>query len=428
MRATDTLAPLVRPSARPAPSPYLFEWDAADLTVAARTGQAPTFTRATAGSYLDSRGHVRVAPYGMPRFTWVPRARRVGLLLEGAVTNCVSSNGLEAANWGVDEGALVRTPETWAGVPMMRIRGTGRTTRSIGVVRESADGAVSISFCVKRGRHESPLARVDIYDTSGGGYRFTATVTGWDAATGAPVVAVTPGRGEFIGAEPLADGVFRVLCRTGVCTAGANHFVFVMPTDFAPGPEGEVVVGGLQVEDAPTPSSIVFSASTARATRAAERLTYPIGWRPRDLTIYAEWARPWWVGLLPAGGYHTLVSVGHEVAMLYDGGAGHIAGYAIGDPGGSGATLLYPAGEPGEVVRAAARASDVATDTIAQLELEGGATTEGGRAGPRASYQVAALGLGGHAGGVPGYEFGGVVFSARVAAGARSLSRMRGGY
>lgn len=412
-------APLARSRTRPAPSQYLFEFDALDLTVTPRTGQAPTFARTSAGSYVDSRGYVRVAPHSMPRFTCVAAADRVGLMLERATANLAlaSEDLADGARWTAA-----------GGIGVAQVAGPGVAAQRLTDASGAAEGAVTQAVACGAGpRSLSLLWRAG---TSAGtvvalGAEVRALVA--PGVGGAPVVTVAAGL--YLGAEPLADGWWRILLSTTVSLGAGAPVLTIAPAATLAGDvtlQGSVDVAAAQVEVAPTPSSYVRSLGGVAGTRAADSLRYPLGWLPRSLTVLAEWARPAWAALAaPVGYYRVVAGLGGTGQLLYDGDGGVVRAFSSNGIVSAYVDEPYPAGALGSVVRAAAlfTASNLLT---AKVALEGGGSgTSAPAAGALTAYAPATISLGSHPT-LAGYELDGVLFAMRVRAGAWSVAAMRG--
>lgn len=419
MRIADTRAPLSHSRTRSAPSRHLFELDARDLTVSPRTGQMPTFTRAGSGSYVDSRGNVRVAPYGMPRFTVA--GGRVGLLMERAATNYVKASEDLASEtyWARSFGATVAaiSGPGIAGYRVTDARADAHSTISQAVVMPAAWWTLSLHW--RAGT--APSSYVSL-----GAAIVAAIAAGED---GAPVVTTSAGR--YLGAERRADGWWRVLLgSTASQGSGAAGLNIGAARDLGGSTalQGYVDMTAVQVEAVPTPSSYVRSVGATQGTRAADRLSYPLGWLPRDLTIYAEWARPAWVGIAAPSGHRTAVSVGGDSSFVgcKSGTAGLVGAYGVGD-GVAAVETAYPAGALGDTVRSAARFSSVASALAVEVEVEGAASAASGPVGGvLGAYGLPTIGVGSHDGGA-GNEFDGLLYRVRVRAGAWGVTQMIGG-
>lgn len=260
--------------------------------------EAGTFTRAdaaTCATRLDSAGLVRRAAAGKLRASYVYGDSVPGLLLEPARTNlCLQSEDF-GTTW-----TAVGTPTRSAGAATcgalsLDLIGDDNGAAIEGyyqVVGFTGDATKAVSVFVKAG--SSPPAAgwyVELYDVTAGTDRLTAIVT---FAGAVPSVAIVGGKGVYLGAVALAGGVYRLLFQTNSVTAANTHRVYVQSVE-----TGNIYAGGVQVEDAPYPSSYIKT-TTASVTRAADTLPFPIGFGPQDLTVYVKLTRPAWAALAGA--------------------------------------------------------------------------------------------------------------------------------
>lgn len=131
--------------------------------------------------------------------------------------------------------------------------------------------------------------------------RFSATVKG--NVDGSPQIIMTSG--TFIGWEELLQvggrRIFRLHFQTGVVNPANEHIVRISPCNFSPADIGDVIVGGLQIEDiGEHGTSLIWPLTTNVAssfTRTIDTLTLPVDFLPQDLTVLVEHARPVYSGI-----------------------------------------------------------------------------------------------------------------------------------
>jgi hypothetical protein len=270
-------------------SRLLFHWRASDFSLTPVTGEVPTFARATAGGLvLDSRGCFRDVAQAQPRWDMSGYNAATGLwetptlLLEQQGTNLVPYNeALTAANgWTIDAGLAVTANYSRLGrLGLSRVTGAalGSLYRAVTL---TGDGVKAVSFVVQWDGVAGTSLH-GFYDLPATAFRSLVTVT-WAADGTATAVAST---GTLLRFLALADHAYWILARSTAVTAANNHQVYPV---FSGGTVTSIRVGGVQVENAISSSSIILTPAGGMVTRNADALSYSFLAPPRAMTVYAD--------------------------------------------------------------------------------------------------------------------------------------------
>jgi hypothetical protein len=270
-----------------------------------------TFTRAdasTCATSIDRLGQLRTWAANQLRLEFVDLdgdgvRETPGFVLEGSRTNlCLRSQ--DFANWSVIGTPTIGTAITASDLSLDLLGDDDGAAleyfyRS---VTFTGNAVKAVSVFAKKGTSSSDEWHLQIFDNTAGTQRLIAKIS-WDGS-GVPSVVMTVG--SQIGSPALVgNGIYQFSFQTTSVTAANSHEVRVIPARLADADAdtGNVYIGGVQVEDAAFPSSYIKT-TTATVTRAADSLTFPIGFGPQDLTVYAKMARPVWAdasGTLAAG-------------------------------------------------------------------------------------------------------------------------------
>lgn len=256
-----------------------------------REVEAPTFTRAdatTCATYVDRDLTIRTAAAGKLRADWTGSV--CSLLLESSRTNiCLQSQDF-GTTWTPFGTPTRSAAAATCGIVALDLIGdddAGADEGYFQAVTFTGDAAKSVALFVKQGSAASSVFR--LADLTAGQNRLLGALT-W--ASGAPVVVMTTG--TYLRTVALASGVYRLEFQTTSVTAANTHRLLVYPAEVAGitgTSTGTLYAGGVQVEDAPYPSSYIKT-TTGAVTRAADSLTFPIGFAPQDLTVYLRVPRP----------------------------------------------------------------------------------------------------------------------------------------
>jgi len=280
---------------------------------------AYTFTRAdaaTCATFVDSDLTLRTAAAGKLRGSWADSnadgtADVFGLLLESSRTNlCLQSEDF-GTTWAAIGTPTRSSSAATCGSLSLDLIGDDsgavaegyRQTWVTGVV---ATGVNGFSVFVAAGTTVATCGMV-FNDTTASANKVTA-----DIGFSAGVVTVTCTSGSCVKIDRLAGGVYRLHFQTATCLAANAHRLDIYPAGgvaFTAAAVGNIYVGGVQLENAPYPSSYIKT-TTVAVTRAADALSFPIGFAPQDMTVYAKVARPAWADASGTIGAPALVDIG----------------------------------------------------------------------------------------------------------------------
>lgn len=420
-------------------SRLLFHWRAADLDVKAVTGQAGTLTRASAGgAVVDRVGNLRIPVHSQPRFELVDldsdavNETAAFLVNEQRQNHCVASEDFDSTWNPVGTPTKVNAAKRVGAIKLDLIgddNAAGLEGYSQGftsVAPFAGDGVKSVTVHLAKGT--SPPASggtmVRLLDTAVTQERLLGIVT-WDAQ-GVPSVAMTTG--TYLGARKLANGVYRLHFQTASVTAANAHSIFLYPATTAAltlTETGNVYAGAVMIENAPVPTSYVFTPSAAVATRLADLLTFPFDALPQDLSIYARVARPIHADLAGAlGANQGIFDLGNaatnHVWAYFDAAARNIVA-SIESGGAQSVSAAVPAGAAIEV---ALQLSDVATAPKVRLDVGAGfGSLSTATPTALAAFGAAQIQAGGINAGSA--KLNGGLIALKVAAGLRTLAELR---
>jgi hypothetical protein len=270
-------------------------------SLAAVSGQASTFVRATSGTAHDSGGRLYTPVHTQARWDAVLNSvtgrYEQTLLLEPARTNLC----LQSENFGTTWAAIGTPTRTAAaktiGDLVLDLIGddTAGTLEGYSQVIAFTGNAVK-TIQVHLAAATSGSVAIRLRDVTGAANRLLAVIT-WSG--GVPSVAMTTG---FQIGTPLAlaGGVYLIEFQTTSVTAANTNQLEVYPaTDAALSiaNTGTVYAGGMGAYDAAMGASYVKT-TTATVTRNAEALSYTALWPQQDSeTWYWRLARPRWADL-----------------------------------------------------------------------------------------------------------------------------------
>lgn len=321
-----------------------------------------THTRAdaaTCASTVDRDGIIKYAAANKLRLAWDYGRGTPGLTLEPSRTNKVrrSEDFSASTVWTVARASIstnaATAPDGASTADKLVEDATVSNSHYLfATVTISAGVALAYSVFAKTAG-ESRGLRMFVQNAAGtsvASYSFnvdTGTVTvvaalGSAVAVMATIVAYANGwyRCAIVGTVGATTTSARVLA------ALESGGTYVYTGDGASG----VYLWGAQAEAGVYPSSYIPT-TTASVTRAADALTFPIGFGPQDLTVYAKIARPPWADVSGTLGVSPAVlSLGGDDAtygaVLYGESATRTWVALL---GGQTATAAVPAGDPLEL-------------------------------------------------------------------------------
>lgn len=284
----------------------VLDWRAIDLSLTPRTGQAPTFTRASPGTILDSNGRVIAAANHQPRF--VDMYGTAALLLERSGTNsCLQSQTLATAPWSSVGSAGITVTNAAALAP-------DRTTTATSLVPAAASGThalgqgititatefIAVQAFVKANGYNACIIRFgDSGSTNGFNVDFDMS-TGLFGSTHGGF-----GSGTMNGftSVALADGWYQILMwgKVGGAVTAGQVFIYAYDT-IANANAGNVFTGngtsgilawGFQVErngvTIHQPPSSYIPTTNATVTRSADSLVWPAAAVPQRMWVYEKY-------------------------------------------------------------------------------------------------------------------------------------------
>ncbi len=277
-------------------SGLLFSWDAEDLVsrwlLDSRTGQAATFSRASAGFTSDALGRLVPAAHSEPRIEAILRSDvyEPCLLLERATTNAIASpEDLSSGSWGktnttvsADAVASPRADRSLAADALLETVTNGQHFASQVVSPISAGSIQALSIRLK------PNGRTKVHFYVGNGSDVagvTATLTG-----SGTVVDKLGGSGSVTHKRirALADGWYEIEVAgspNGSSTSATMVLLFDNgSTDSYAGDttKGVYVWGASWEKNTHRPTTYV------NGSRSVDTLTWPFVSRPQALTVFAE--------------------------------------------------------------------------------------------------------------------------------------------
>jgi hypothetical protein len=271
-------------------STALFSWHARIGSVAAASGDIGTFSRASSGTYVDTTGVINSAPYaGVRREArdWHGTGVRdsAGLLIESQRTNlCTQSEAFEL--WTLQNGATVTANQVVApdGALSADLLNNPTAAGASGFGRDCTfpdNGEKCVSIFLKAGTATS--TDVGLYEAQGPVWRHFVRVA-WNS--GVPTVTFLTGNGTIYPVVGLGNGWYRIAFSAKNVIAANTNVLYVYPSS-SDAVAGTVYAWGAQVENAPSPTSYIATASST-ITRSAETLTWAADWRPQAFGFRLE--------------------------------------------------------------------------------------------------------------------------------------------
>lgn len=268
-----------------------------------RDGSEPesfTFTRAdstTCSTIVDADLTIRNAAAGKLRCSWYDTdsdgvADVCGLLLESSRANlCLQSEDF-ATTWSDIGTPTLSAGALTCGVLSLALLGDDSGAAAEGKRQTFAGGSMTgdavkaFSVFVSKGSSAAAGGSViQFTDTSAVADRLYATVT-WSGT----VPSVLMATGTLLRTVRLASNIYRLEFQTSAVTAANAHRIDLYPATTA-AQTGNLYVGGVMLENGAYPSSYIRT-TTVAVTRSADALSFPVGFPPEALTLYAKVVRP----------------------------------------------------------------------------------------------------------------------------------------
>jgi hypothetical protein len=269
--------PLIGAQADDAPTRRVREWfsfSSDDLSLDARSGQPGTLTRNTVATITDRWGRVLTVNAHTPRWSLVPgdaalAAPRTALLVErGTVNKCLHSNDL--TQW-TNNGLVLTANARVHGHLALTYANDDSASVAESVYRTVTCGQVYgvLSCYVSEGSVSAASGTtIRLWDVTAATARGGVLLT-W--SSGVPSVSAVGG--ATVGLVQVGPSLWRVwaIITSGIVTGNSNRIEILPATTAAQ--QGDVYVGGVQYEDARTPTSVLFTTS-ATVTRDPDVLTW----------------------------------------------------------------------------------------------------------------------------------------------------------
>lgn len=286
-----TRMPRIRADVLASPSSLLFDLRAIDVArfgeLVARSGEAGVLTRDTSATLVDGAGRpMYVGPY-FPRVDTLDidgdGVREAAfLVLERASTNRVRASGDfgNVAYWGANNGPTRAAAAVRAGDVALDLIGdaSGAATafydQAVPVV---GNGTKTLSLFVKKGPNPAAGGSlVFLSDFTAPADRANAVLT-FDV-NGVPTLTPTAGTALVRDYALLENGIWRIAITAPGVLAANNNVVRVTPAQVL-AEQGNVYVGGIQVEDNAAPSSYAPTVAAA-VPRSADAIAFTIATPP----------------------------------------------------------------------------------------------------------------------------------------------------
>lgn len=258
-----------------------------------------TLTRAdstTCATIVDSDLTIRKAAAGKLRCSWYDTdsdgvADVCGLLLESSRANlCLQSEDF-STTWSAGGTPTRSGGAATCGCVSLDLIGDDSAAALEYYAQDvtfTGDAVKAFSVIVVRGTSTSSVFRLI---DSAASVKLLATLT-WNGNV--PSLAMTTG--THLRTVALASTTYRLEFQTASVTAANPVTIQVFPATtaaLATANTGNLYCGAVMAENAPYPSSYIKT-TTATVTRAADALSFPIGFAPEDLTVFAKIVRPAW--------------------------------------------------------------------------------------------------------------------------------------
>lgn len=262
-----------------------------------------TFTRAdgsTSATLHDRSGVVRLASANRVRVHYpgtlgLDGGLQAGLRMESTRTNIIkgSQDLGNATHWSALNGATVTPAALTLGKLVMDLVTDNSASNAYvqqagAAVFTPVAGATALAFSVYAKKGTSTLSQVEIFNNADLTRHGKVDIP-WntDGTPGTPTALVNA---VFLGTDPVAQGAYRFRIRATTVDVADTHIVRLFPVAETQGAAatGTCYFGGIQVENAPYPSTYIPTTTVAVA-RAADQLTVPLA-----LDMASDWSILLW--------------------------------------------------------------------------------------------------------------------------------------
>jgi hypothetical protein len=263
-------------------------------------GSAATFTRASTATTVSSTGTILSVASGSPRSIYSVDGTNtfLGILIEQATTNiALNTEDFSAASWTAVSAPTRTGAAKTCGSVVLDLLGDANAAAVCfyqQAITFTGDAAKAFSIFVAQGTAATSI--IAIRDNTAAADRLRAQI-GWSG--GVPSVSVSTG--GYLGAETLANNVFRLKFQVGSVTAANANVLQIAPASTLAGDvaqTGNCYFGGVQVEDKTFCTSYIPSTGVV-GTRQADSLTYTQPAFDAQGSCYAQYMPA--VGALTAG-------------------------------------------------------------------------------------------------------------------------------
>jgi len=277
-------------------SGLLFDFQARDLSLTARTGQVGVFGRNDTQSVgvIDANGVYGPALPNQPRFIAIDTdgdgvRDAVALLLEPATTNLVEQN----CTVGTSPWTFSGTTPTNAALSLAGLSWCLFTSASTSAARQTIGtfataGGKAYSFRIKAAPNTTGFVTGDVwilpvFDDTDAVAR--AAVKATVAADGS--ITFTSSVGTIISAVRIGGGAYEVKGQSTTVTAAHTHAIYANDGLGFGGTATAYYATGFQVEDRSDPTSLIVTAG-ATGSRLADTLHFPFNAPPQAMTVYVK--------------------------------------------------------------------------------------------------------------------------------------------
>lgn len=254
--------------------------------------QRATFSRASAGNYVNHSGVGQSATLNTLRVEWVDLdgdgiRETPGYLLEGARTQ-LNANPENFGAWAVTGTPVLTSgqadPFGGTAAYLLADDDAAAVEFIMQNVTYTGDATKAVSLFAKPGSLATQDAR--LRDTTAGASRHHITIT-W--ASGVPTLSTAAGAGVLFTPVLLNGGWYAIAFNAnGVVAANNNRIEVFAGSAFVAGNVGNGYIFGVNTWNAPFASS--YQGPTL-AARSADIFTIPLKYGPCDLTVLARIAR-----------------------------------------------------------------------------------------------------------------------------------------